>query len=131
MRMTRYDHIDSGRHRIEVKLLEVVKHIDGPATELHEGSVRVSSRPPTSIDVSSYCRYWCDLAEFREHLKAADITGMDDVMDARESFGRLRAQKTMRIRNDADPHRRSPAFRMLRPAIAPTNRPARGRGSTA
>ena len=63
VRMTRYDHVDPGRRGIEAELFEVVKHIDGPASELHECRVRVLSGPRSSVDVSPYCRYRCDSPE--------------------------------------------------------------------
>jgi hypothetical protein len=38
---------------------------------------------------------------------------MNDVVDARESFGDLRAKKTMRIRNNADPHSRGDPWLLI------------------
>jgi hypothetical protein len=38
---------------------------------------------------------------------------MNDVVDARESFGDLRPKKTMRIRNNADPHSRGDPWLLI------------------
>src|ERR1700729_1400992 len=52
VRMTRYAHIDPGRRGIGVELLEVVKHINGPASERHACRVRVPGGPRSPVDVS-------------------------------------------------------------------------------
>src|SRR5206468_1414733 len=51
MRMPRYDHVDPGGCGIEIQVLEVVKHINGPAAELQAGTVGVAVRPPARVDV--------------------------------------------------------------------------------
>ena len=43
--------------------LTLVKHVERPAAELYECSVRILGRPLSPIDVSTYCRYRCDFAQ--------------------------------------------------------------------
>jgi hypothetical protein len=45
------------------------------------------------------------------HFGAPDVTRMNDVIDARQPIGRLRAKTTMGVRNDADSHGPSRRFR--------------------
>src|SRR5580704_8881333 len=104
MRMTRDDDIDAGRHGVEVERLAVVQHVDRAAAQLHERRLRIRDRPLALVDVAPDRRHRRDLAQALDHLGAADVSGMDDVVDAREPFDGLGTQKTMRIRNDANPH---------------------------
>src|SRR5258708_3917075 len=49
MRMPRDDHVDPGGGGVEIQVLEVVKHMDGPAAERQAGGVGVALRPPARV----------------------------------------------------------------------------------
>lgn len=48
-----------------------------------------------------------DCAQKGEHLLAADVPAVEDVIDSAESIERLWAHKPVRVRNDTDAHARS------------------------
>jgi tRNA-(ms[2]io[6]A)-hydroxylase len=59
---------------------------------------------PESVDVPGARGHRSDGAQLLEHLRAADVPGVEDVIDARECSPHLGPEQAVRIRDDADPH---------------------------
>src|SRR5256886_1275096 len=65
----------------------------------------LACRPATpAVVVARAGRHVRDGTELGEHFFAADVPGVQDVIDAAEHVAHLRSQEAMRIRDDADAH---------------------------
>ncbi len=73
-------------------------------TECERQGFRQRLRPWVRIDVAPYRGDRGNSAQFIEDREPADIPGVDDVIDAAESFDGLWPQQPVSVRNDADPH---------------------------
>src|SRR5688572_24124251 len=60
------------------------------------------SRPGFSVVVAAYSRNGCHTFESRDDVWCADVTGVNDVIDACERCDRLCSQQPMCVGDDAD-----------------------------
>ena len=82
-----------------------MQHVDRPPRQGDDLGRWERHRPGLGIDVAPDRGGRRDRAKTRHDLRAADVAGVDDVIDAREARLRFRSQQPMRVRDDADPHR--------------------------
>src|ERR1700756_3332532 len=64
--------------------------------------LRIELRPPPLVDISLDCDDRRNLAKSADDFRTADVTGMDDVVDAGEMLLGLGAQQPVRIRDDSN-----------------------------
>src|ERR1700728_2257931 len=91
-------HIDAFLRRIEVELLHIVQHEDAGPSELDAQrgwgracpGIATIVIPPHGVDR-------CEGAQLLEHGSRADVSGMNDAIDACERLLRLRAQQSVRV----------------------------------
>ena len=83
--------------RINVDFLDVMEDVNADTLEFQRQVQRYSGGPRTLVVVASDCMNRRDLAQLVQNLRSADITGMNDVSDARERAHRFRSKQSVGI----------------------------------
>jgi len=100
------DHdLNSGGNWIDVELRKIVNDIDENLAEFDQFRFRQPVGPRTPVVVAAYYRDRRKTGEFINDHRAADITGVDDEITVAQEVNRLRPEKVMSIRNEADTNR--------------------------
>ena len=87
--MSEYDRRDSGRLRIEVEHVHIMKHIDVVTGKLHEFCWRQVSTGASVIDVAPNGADGCEFAQGVEDVRAANVSRVKDVLSAPQFLERL------------------------------------------
>src|SRR5690606_37961408 len=93
------------------------KDIEISAVDLDDLRVRQMRGP--LVDVAAYRGHGRDLGELVEHLRLADVAGVNDHVASDERGSRFRPQQAVRIRDDADDARHGDPGRPPIPGRAP------------
>ena len=112
--MAGHDHVDPVRGRIGPQVLEIVNDEDRPAGETDRLGFEIFLGPAGRIDVSPDRSHGCDPTQRRDDIGRADVTAVDDMIDASQASFRFRPQKSVSIGNYAYPE----GHRVGRPAFA-------------
>ena len=83
------DHVEPGCSRIEVEVAEVMDDVDRSARERHHLPRRQSRAHACVSTLPRIAVTGRDLCKPRHDVRAADVAGVDDVLDARERLQRL------------------------------------------
>ena len=81
-----------------------MQHTDLPAAGLDDLPFRHGSRPRLSIVVAAHGEGGCDGAQLVEHLRFADVTGVDDELRSSQRGKRRGAHQAVCIRDQANKH---------------------------
>lgn len=98
---------DGGEFRrdgIETKRAEIVEQIEVVAFEEQNVGFGQAAAGAVAINVPTYCVKGSDLFESLENRGVADVTQMQDVIDASQGGNHFRTQKTVGVTHDADLH---------------------------
>src|SRR5262249_32782680 len=95
---------DAAGDGIELQLIDVVQDVDHAPAELDRPGVRIDRRPIGSIDIALDRYHRRNPVKAGNHLRPADIAGVDDMGDAGEAPLSLGAQQAVGVRYDSDPH---------------------------
>src|SRR5213594_3782927 len=99
--MPRYNGGVAHGRGIQVELLTLVQDIEEKVTYPDNLSERNIRSPRLLVVVSSHRERRGDLTEPLDHLRAADVAGMDDDIGALEASDSLWSKQTVRIGDDA------------------------------
>ena len=97
------------RQRLLDSLRELVRPIDD-VSEVEAGPVQLDACLAPSfpalevVDVSSYCRHRSDTSQDPENLLAADVPGVENVIDACERFRNARVDAAVCVGDDSNAH---------------------------
>ena len=91
----------AGRRRVQVKLLEIVKDIQGEVLDLDELRFAEFTGPLAFVDVSPYSNDRGDLSQICKHFRASNVSGMNDHIDAFEYLRNPRPNKAVGVRDHA------------------------------
>src|SRR2546430_2401330 len=99
--VTGNDRADPRRARVKTQLRHVVQHVQEHAPDLENLSGRKLLGPRAAIVVATNGRHRRDRAEPLQHVRRADVPGVDDRVDAPERYDRLRSQSPVSVGDDA------------------------------
>jgi len=102
MRMAGNNHVDPTRRWIESQVVDVMKDIDRVVAKPDRLCIRIIVRPGPVIDIPPNCDNRRNPAESVDDLRAADVTGMDDVGHADQPLLGFRTQEPVCIRDNSD-----------------------------
>jgi len=91
MGMTADDGAKASRSRIEVKFVDVMKHVQPDCPNLDHLRLRQDTRPFVLVIVAPYSNHWSDGSQDLKHVRRADVPCMDDHIGAFEGFNGCRA----------------------------------------
>lgn len=100
--MPAYDGGKSCRSRIDIEIRDIVHEVNVMRAGDDDISERERHAPRIAIVVAAHCECRCDFPQTLEHLRRADVAGMNDEIAAAQCRERLVAQQTMRVGYDAD-----------------------------
>lgn len=106
MAVARDDHLEASSFRLQVKLGQIVQHINGDAAEFNDFGFRKLARPLPFINVAADRSHRGKRSKLGKNFGISDITGVNDVLRAAQRFKSLRSKQAMRIGNDADVDKR-------------------------
>ena len=92
MRVPGNDNVESGYAWNELKLVQIMQHIEYPAAEYDKLGVGIVLCPLARVYVSFYSCGRGDPSQSFNHFRSADIPGMDDVVRPRELLYRRGAE---------------------------------------
>src|SRR5665213_3298067 len=121
MGMTGHHDVDAARDRIDLQGLQIVQNVERSSRKSNDLGFGVCNSPVTAIHISSDRGNRGDAAQRLYDARAADVAGMNYVVDASQAPLRLRPQQAVRIGDDPDleGHRaRRPLFRIGQPSIS-------------
>ena len=104
MRVTADDRVEASGLRVEVEILEIVKHIKTEAICFDDRRDWKFLRPGLGVYVAAHGKHRSDEFELRENFRSAHISRMDNQLHPGQGALRFRAEQTVSIGNDADPH---------------------------
>ena len=87
---------------VQVQGEEFVEDVDEAAAYLDYPGVGQVGGPITPVGVAPDCVHRRDLVQGRDYLRVADVSGVDDELDAGQGFNGFGAQQTVGVGNDAD-----------------------------
>jgi len=90
--------------RVEVERTDVVQQVEVVSFEKEDFGFRQAAARTLAIDVAAHGMEGSYLFEFFENGWFADVAEVKDVLDACERRQNFRAQKAVRIADDADLH---------------------------
>ena len=102
VRMAAHDDLHAGRGRLDVEVREIVHDVDEHAREFDELDGAEPVRPRPLVVVAADGRERCDVAQCQENGRRPDVTAVHDVVAPCQGPLRLRAQESMRVRDEAD-----------------------------
>jgi hypothetical protein len=102
VRMPADDHLKTGRERIQVQIVQVVKDIHTPPIELNQLGRRELAGRRVSIDVSANSDDRGDFSQSVEYVGVSDIACMDDERRATQGGNGLRSQQAVSVRDHSD-----------------------------
>lgn len=100
--MTVENSAKTGRHRIQVKRIKVMDHIEEGFPNLDNLSFSQFSGPFAPVHVPSDGNDRSDLPERVKDRRSPDVPGMDKQLDTLDRFDSFRPHMTVGIRNDAN-----------------------------
>ena len=103
VRMSANDHTDACGLRLDVKVEEIVQHVDGRAADfdkVRSGELRAGS---FGVDVAFDRGHGSDDGKAAENVDVAHVSCMQDVVHTLQHADDLRTQESVRIRNDTYP----------------------------
>src|SRR5215831_10991415 len=106
MRVTGHDDSDAGGRWIEIQLMDVVDDVDRYALGLEQRRRRNPRGPRPPVVVAADGGDGRDLLERGEHLRRADVAGVNDLFGAPQRRDRFGAEQAVRVGDDADDHGR-------------------------
>ena len=92
----------SGSFRLQIKLPQIVEHVNQDSAELNNFRLEQSPSPSAFVHVAANGRQRSNSGEFLENLRRAHISGMNDVIRAAQRRHGLRPEQAMRVGDDAD-----------------------------
>lgn len=95
-------HVESSGFGLQIKLREIVEHIDGNSGDLENFGCGEIARPHVLVDVAADRGDGGDGGKFVENFGIADIAGMNDVFRALQGSERFGAKQAVRVGDDAD-----------------------------
>src|SRR3954452_11845393 len=104
MRMAGNDCVHAMSYGVDPERLQVMQEVEAMAAEAHRFGFGIAPRPIADIGISPDGGDGRNAAEPVQNLRRADIAGVDNVGHSREAICDLRPQKTVRVRDDSDPH---------------------------
>lgn len=99
---------ESGCLRLEIKLIEVVQHINGNATDLNDLRLRQLLRPRSFVDVSANRGHGRNQRELLKDLRITHISRMDNPLRPAQGLDGFRANQPVCIGNNADVQKQYP-----------------------
>ena len=100
--MAAHDNRESSGFGLKVQLRQIVQDVDGSAAQFKHLGFRQPARPSPLVDVAAHSGQRSNRRKLFEDLGRAGIPGMNDVLRPAQRREGLRAQQTVRVRNDAD-----------------------------
>ena len=85
-----------------VDFLDVMEDVNADTLEFQRPVQRYPGGPRTLVVVASDCMNRGDLPQLVQDLRSSDITGVNDVSDARERAHRFRSKQSVGIRDEAN-----------------------------
>jgi hypothetical protein len=101
------DNLETRRLWLQVKLGQIVQHIDRNAGELDHFGLPQFASPRTFVDISSDRSHRGESCELAKNFGISDIAGVDDVFRVTQCINGLRSQQAVCIGDDADLNGRS------------------------
>ena len=98
--------VKSSGLRLEVKILEIVKHVKMEAGGFDYGRKRKLLCPRLNVHVAAHRKNGSDELELREDLRRAYISRVKDKLNTLQRAQRFGAEQAVSIGNDADPQGR-------------------------
>ena len=92
----------SRRLRFQIKLVQIVQHVDRDAADFEHIRGRNLARPGLAIHVAANRGDRRNLCQLFQNGRIADVAGMNDVVGAAQSGKSLRTKQAVGIGNDAD-----------------------------
>jgi len=97
------DHyFESDGCRLQIKLLQIVQHIDQNATDLDSFGLRQSTRPRGLVDIAANRGNGRDARKFVKNLGRTNVPCVNDVFRPTQSLQRFQPKQSVGIGNDAD-----------------------------
>jgi hypothetical protein len=121
--VSRYDHINTDRYRIDAKRVKIMQDEDRPLGEPDAFGLGIITGPIARVHVASDRGHRRDAAERRDDLGSADIATMNDMIDALKKALGLGPQQAMRVGYDADPEGHRSMARACPRRLALASRP--------
>ena len=104
MRVARNNRIEARALRFKVKIAKIVQHIETEAGHFDNGSEWKFQRPRLRVHITANGKDWRDQFELRKDFRSPHVSRVNDYVHTLKSPLGFRAQKTVSIGNDADPH---------------------------
>lgn len=104
MGVAAYDGVETGGLRLEVEILEIVKHIKMEPSGLDNCGEGQFLRPGLRVHITAHGKYGSNAFELCQNFGRAHVSGMNYELHPEQSALCFRAEKTVGIGNDADPH---------------------------
>jgi len=86
----------------QVDFLDVMEDVNADTLEFQRQVQRYPGSPRSLVVVASDCMNRGDLPQLVQDLRSSDITGMNDVSDARERAHRFGSKQSVGIRDEAN-----------------------------
>ena len=86
------------------QIVHIVEDVDGRTAERNRHSFRQGPRPIRRVYVSPNRRNRGNLAQRIEHIRAAHVTGMNNVVRSRQRLQGLIPHEPMRVRDQSQNH---------------------------
>ena len=100
--VARDDHAECCSLRLQIKLRQIVEHVDTEAADLDHLGLMQPARPRAFVDVPANRCDGRNLRQFVENLRSTDIAGVNDVLRNAQRLERLRTKQPVGIGDDAD-----------------------------
>src|SRR3954451_8392572 len=88
--------------RVNVDFLDVMEDVNPDTLEFQRQVQRYLGSPRTLVVVASDCMNRGNLPQLVQDLRSSNITGVNDVSDARERAHRFRSKQSVGIRDEAN-----------------------------
>ncbi len=95
---------DAGGFRLDVQVVQGVDHVEKLAVELHGFRGGESGAGAGVVDVAADCGHGRELAEGVEEGGVAQVTGVEDVVDATQGVESFGAEEAVGVGEDAYAH---------------------------
>ena len=99
--MARDDDMESRHRRINIECRQVVQYIDGDGIEFDRHRGLQAGRPGAMIVIAAHRLEAGDFPQTAQHRGAANITRMQDVIDAAQGGDSLRPQQIVGVGDNA------------------------------
>ena len=96
------DDCESGCLWLQVKLCQVMQHVNGNAGKFDDSSLREFPSPCTFIDVATNCCEGSNGPQLVENLRVADVAGVNDVFRSSQRLNGFGTKQAVRVGDDAD-----------------------------